>query len=86
MTKLLAIFLVMAVVSMFYPFRDLYVREDVFSPNYQLVKKGFWTRDACIEAATAQEAEDFRCSKRTMMGSFLGTSAKYNQSSAEGVE
>ena len=71
---------------MFYPFRDLYVREDVFNAKYQLVKKGYWTRDACVDAAKAQAAEDFRCSKRTMLGSFLGTSAKYNQPSAKGLE
>ena len=85
MAKYLALFLIVVCVTLFYPFRDLYVREDAFSSSYTLVKKGFWSRDACLEAAAAQPVKDFRCSRRTMMGTFLGTSARYGHADFEDV-
>jgi hypothetical protein len=79
MAKYLLLFLILAIGALFYPFRDLYVREDPFSSEYTLVGKGYWTKEACHEAAKAQEAEDFRCRQRTMFAGMLGTSANYNQ-------
>ena len=86
MAKFLILFLLVAGFSLFYPFRDLYVREDAFSDEYTLVSEGFWTRDACVDAASAQRAEDFYCRKRTMFEGFLGVSARYNSAGLEQVD
>lgn len=86
MTRYLLIVVVIALATLFYPWRDLYVRDNPFDEDYVLVKKGFWTRDACIDAAMAQAAEDFRCRKRTMFGGMLSTSARYGQSGPDNLE
>ena len=77
MVKYLMVFLVLAVAALFYPFRDLYVLDDPFNRHYTLVAKGFWTLDACREAAEAQHAEDYHCRERTMFGSMVNRSGEY---------
>lgn len=79
MVKYLILLIIIACVALLYPFRDLYIREDPFSTEYILVSKGFWTSEACREAAKAQNAEDFRCKERTMFGSMMGASSRYSQ-------
>lgn len=79
MAKYLLLFLILAVGALFYPFRDLYVREDPFSTEYSLIGSGYWTKEACQEAAKAQEAEDFRCRQRTLFAGMMGTSADFNR-------
>ncbi len=86
MTKYLLIFVVIALITLFYPWQDLYVRDNPFDADYALVKKGFWTRDACVEAAKAQAAKDFRCRKRTLFGGMLNTSARYSQSGLDNFD
>jgi hypothetical protein len=77
MAKYLLLFLILAVGALFYPFRDLYVREDPFSREYTLVGEGYWTKEACQEAAKAQEAEDYHCRQRTLFSGMMGTSANF---------
>ncbi len=77
MVKVLLLFVVMVCGYLFYPFWDLYVRDDPFSSQYHPAGKGYWTHDACREAAEAQNARDFRCRKRTNFGEFLGASSEY---------
>ena len=80
MFKYFVVFVIVAVVALFYPYRDLYVREHPFADGYTLVGKGYWTRQACREAALAQAAEDFQCRERTLFGSMISTSSRYSQS------
>lgn len=77
MARVLAIFLLLAISYLFYPFWDLYVRKDPFSTVYTEAGKGYWTRAACVEAAVALKNYDFRCRKRTNLSVFLGTSSDY---------
>jgi len=74
MVKLLILFLALASFYLFYPFWELAVRDDPFSPHYSPVAKGFWTRKACREAADAQYAKDFRCLRRANFERFLTAS------------
>jgi hypothetical protein len=83
MFKVFLLFLALALCYLFYPFHDLYVREDPFAAAYVPAGKGFWTRDACAEAAEAQHAGDFRCHKRTGFGSLRGTYTQYGLSGRE---
>jgi len=78
MVKVLVLFLVMVCVYLFYPFRDLYVKESAFTEDYNLVRKGYWTREACSEAAAAQNANDFQCRKRTNLAAFMAVSSNYS--------
>jgi len=80
MVKVLLLFLALAGVYLFYPFWDLSVREDPFSSHYSPVAKGFWTRDACHEAADAQHARNFRCRKHANFERFLSASHDYGHS------
>lgn len=57
--------LILLLVYLFYPFHDLYVKEDPFSDNFSLVSKGFWSEESCAEAADAQQARDHQCRKRS---------------------
>ena len=38
--------LILLLVYLFYPFRDLHVKDDPFSSTYTLVARGFWTEEA----------------------------------------
>ena len=82
MTKLLLGFVFLAAGYLFYPFWDLYVRDDPFNPEYHKAGSGYWTRNACAEAADAQYAREFRCRKRSNFSTFLGTSQNYSKPSA----
>jgi hypothetical protein len=84
MTKLLFGFILLAAGYLFYPFWDLYVRDDPFNPEYHQAGSGYWTRKACVEAADAQLAREFRCRKRTTFSTFLGTSSNYSKPSVPG--
>ena len=77
MTKVLMLFLVLVVGFLFYPFRDLYVRDDPFAENYTLVEKGFWTLGDCVDAAKARRANDYLCRKRSGFASLSGTYTRY---------
>ncbi|MGD9662529.1 MAG: hypothetical protein AB7U63_14770 [Porticoccaceae bacterium] len=77
MAKPLAVFMALALFYMFYPFWDLYVRDDPFSGAYHPAASGFWRHDSCVEAALAQKAYDYRCRKRTNFASLLGTAQKF---------
>ncbi len=82
--KLVIALVVLAVVYLFYPFRDLYVRESPFSDNYQQQGTGFWTASACVEAARAARADDFRCVKHTLWSKMLRTYSQYDPAIREG--
>ena len=71
--------LILLLVYLFYPFRDLHVKEDPFSDAYTLVARGFWTEAACIEAAEAQAAADFRCQKRSAWGGMFSAVKDYEK-------
>jgi hypothetical protein len=83
MTKFLIVIIILAGVYLFYPFRDLYVREDPFSQRFHPRGQGFWTLDSCKSAAAAQNAIEFHCRKRTNLGRFLNTSNSYVTPSVE---
>ena len=76
MVKPLAVFLILILSYMFYPFWDLYIREDPFSTVYNPAGKGFWRRDHCVDAASAVNAYDYRCRRRTNFESLLGAGRK----------
>ncbi|MCK9503228.1 MAG: hypothetical protein M0Q95_03480 [Porticoccaceae bacterium] len=80
MAKSLTVFLALMLFYMFYPFWDLYVRDDPFADRYQSSLKGFWSHDRCVEAARAQKTYDYRCRKRTNFASLLGTAQKFGDS------
>ncbi|HLS97788.1 MAG: hypothetical protein WDA10_09725 [Porticoccaceae bacterium] len=71
--------LILLLVYLFYPFRDLHVKEDPFSDAYTLVARGFWTEAACVEAAEAQAATDFRCRKRSAWGGMFRAVKEYEK-------
>lgn len=79
MTRVLAIFVVLFLGYLFYPFWDLFVKADPFADTYSAAGSGFWTYEACAGAAEAQMAENFRCRKRTNFSEFLSTSSHYAQ-------
>ncbi|MFA5493497.1 MAG: hypothetical protein WC247_01880 [Porticoccaceae bacterium] len=70
--KLLAGALILLLIYLFYPFRDLYVKDDPFSASYDLVAKGFWSLEACAGAANAQQASDFQCRERRLGAQLFG--------------
>jgi len=79
MVRFFLLFLGLAAVLLFYPVRDLYIKNAWPAKGYTLAETGFWTRDACYEAAAIRRAEEFQCRKHSLFGSFLGTSAGYSQ-------
>jgi len=77
MAKYLTVFLAVTLFYLFYPFWDLYVRDDPFANSYHPSRGGFWSHDRCVESAKAQKAYDYRCRKRTNFASLLGTAQKF---------
>ncbi len=83
MAKVLALFLAVALVWFFYPFRDLYVRDEL-QDSYQLVDKGFWTLNACRDAAREYDAGDHICRKRSGFASLSSTYNHYETADRQG--
>lgn len=77
--KLVIAALILLLVYVFYPFRDLYVKDDPFSDNYDLVAKGFWSLEACASAADAQQASDFQCRQRSTWSQMFSAANRYGQ-------
>jgi hypothetical protein len=76
--KVVIVILVLALGYLFYPFRDLYIREDPFDDNLTLAATGFWTVSGCIEAAGQLRAQEYRCPKRTLWSKLLNTYSQYD--------
>ena len=85
MAKVLALFLAVALIWFFYPFRDLYV-QDGPGENYQLVDQGFWTLDACRQAARERGAGDHLCRKRSGFSSLTSTYTRYETAEGQRAE
>lgn len=80
--RLLLLFIVMAGSYLFYPLRDLYIRDDPFSHSYRVVETGFWNLESCQAAGRAEKAVDFHCRKRTHFAMLTNQSQKYVQGSS----
>ena len=77
--KFVIVVLILMLLYLFYPFHDLYVKEDPFSASYDLVAKGFWSQDSCAEAAEAQQASDYLCRKHTTFVWMFRSASEFNQ-------
>lgn len=77
--KFVVVVLVLMLVYLFYPFHDLYTKDNPFLPRYTLVSRGFWTEDACREAAEAQRAKVFRCRRSSSWDRMFGAAARYGE-------
>jgi len=75
--KFVLIVLVLLLVYLLYPFHELWVKEDPFSDTYSPVARGFWSEKACISAAQAQLAEDYRCRQRSTLSRMLRSASDY---------
>lgn len=76
--KPVLIILVLVLGYLFYPFRDLYVKEDVFAEDFILVHQGYWSESSCVDAAMAQAAELFSCHKRSVWSRMFSTYTQYS--------
>lgn len=77
--KFVMIVLVLLLVYLFYPFRDLYVKEDPFATTYSRVAPGFWSEESCQEAADAQQASDYYCRKGTAFARMFHSASDFGQ-------
>ncbi|HEY8385871.1 MAG TPA: hypothetical protein VIK82_06595 [Porticoccaceae bacterium] len=69
--------LLLMLLYLFYPFYDLYVRKDPFVPGYSLVSKGFWTEEACTQAAEVQRAVAYRCNRTSSWERIFGAAVSF---------
>jgi len=75
--KFMMLILLLMLVFLFYPFHDLYVKDDPFLPGHSLVSRGFWSEDTCREAAAAQRATAYRCVRGSSWERMFGATVSY---------
>jgi len=75
--KFMILVLLLMLVFLFYPFHDLYVKDDPFLPDHSLLSRGFWSEEACREAAEAQRAIAYRCVRGSSWERMFGAAVSY---------
>lgn len=74
------IIIIMALVGayLFYPTYDLGVKRDPFVKQYAIIATNFITEGRCVDAAVAQKAEYYQCTKKVLWTEFFSAKKNYN--------